>query len=232
MSKAILTIDDAPSKITPQLVDYLQSKGIVPIINFIGSNIEENFEEAVYVAKKDIVIGNHSFSHPHFSKLTLDECRNEIKKTEKEIDRVYQAADKERKNRVFRFPYGDKGGKHSELLQKMLCEEFRFERLDDTEITFPFWKECHLDKDIDMLWTFNFREYELTWDNGFTWDKIVSHIHNKQLEEGASLLDENSVNIVLFHDLLDVNNIMDRYYEKIIDYALSLGVEFVAPKFT
>ena len=231
MSKAILTIDDAPSEITPQIVDYLRSKGIVPVINFIGSGIAEHFEEAVYVAENDIVIGNHSFSHPVFSKITLDECRNEIMKTEREIDRVYRAANKERKHRVFRFPYGDKGGENAEALQKMLKEEFGFERLDDSEVTVPFWKQNHLDKDIDMLWSFDFVEYELAWNNGFTWDTIVSRIHNRHPEQGAYLLDENSMNIVLMHDMTNTNNVMERYYERIIDYVLSAGVKFVSPRF-
>lgn len=231
MSRAILTIDDAPSKITPKIIDYLQSKGIVPVINFIGTKIDEYFDEAVYAAKSGAIIGNHSFSHPNFSSLTLQECRNEITKTEKEIDRVYEAIGMKREHRVFRFPYGDKGGTQSKALQKMLLDEFQFERLDDTNIDFPWWKENHLDTDIDMLWTFDFIEYQLAWNNGFTWDDIIKRIHNETPELGGYLLEENSNHIILLHDMEETDDFLEKYYEKIIDYITSCGVEFVKPQF-
>ena len=231
MSRAILTIDDAPTKITPQIIDYLRSKDITPVIYFFGASVEEHFEEAVYVAKSGVLIGNHSFSHPHFSTLTLDECRNEIIKTEKEIERVYNAAKMKREHRVFRFPYGDKGGAQAELLQKMLLKEFQFERLDDSEVTFPYWKKCHVDTDIDMMWTFDFLEYELAWNNGYTWDHIIKRIHDEKPEQGGYLLAQNSMSIILMHDHEATNHFLEKYYEKLIDYVLSCDVEFVKPQY-
>lgn len=231
MSRAILTIDDAPTKITPRIVDYLRSKDIIPVINFIGSNVEKHFDEAVYAVKSGAIIGNHSFSHPHFSSLTLQECRNEIIKTEQEIDRVYNAAGMKREHRVFRFPYGDKGGTQSVLLQKMLLEEFRFERIDDSDINFPWWKEWHLDTDIDMFWTFDFEEYQLSWNNGFTWDHIINHIHNENPERGGYLNGKNTTNIILMHDTEETDEYLEKYYEKLIDYLLSCNVVFVTPQF-
>ena len=231
MSRAILTIDDAPSAITPRILDYLHGKGITPVVNFIGAKVDEYFSEAVYVAKKGIVIGNHSFSHPEFSSITLSECRDEIIKTEHEINRVYDAAGVKREHRVFRFPYGDKGGAQAAELQKMLRDEFAFDRLDDTEITFPIWKKYHLDTDTDMMWTFDFVEYQLAWNNGFTWDSIVNHIHDEKPVQGDRLLGEGITNIILMHDMEETNAFMDRYYEKLIDYVMSLNVEFIEPKF-
>lgn len=231
MSKAVLTIDDAPTKITPKIIDYLLSKNIIPVINFMGINIDVNFEESVYAAKKGIVIGNHSYSHPHFSELTLEECRDEIAKTESEIERVYKAAGVKREHKVSRFPYADKGGALRNDIQKMLRDEFHFERLDDSEINFPWWEIEHLNTDVDMIWTFDFLEYELAWNNGFTWDSIVKRVQDKKPEVGGYLLSNDSIHFVLMHDMESTNNFMDKYYEKIIDYVLSLGVEFVEPRF-
>lgn len=232
MSRAVLTIDDAPTKITPKIIDYLQSKDIVPVFNFMGCKIDEYFEEAVYAVKSGITIGNHSFSHPHFSSISLKECRDEIRKTEQEIDRVYAFAGMERQHRVFRFPYGDNGGEQAALIQRMLKEDFHFEKLDDSEIKLPFWKEEHIDQAIDMKWTFDFVEYQMAWENDFTWDTIMNHIHDKNPEMGGCLLgDKNTMNIILMHDMEETEAFMEKYYEKLIDYILSCGVEFVKPKF-
>ena len=68
--------------------------------------------------------------------------------------------------------------------------------LDDSEVTFPFWKKYHVDADIDMMWTFDFVEYQLAWKNGYTWDHIINRIHDEKPEQGGYLLDMNSTSIV------------------------------------
>lgn len=78
MSKAYLTIDDSPTKITPDIVNYLIGKGITPILNFIGQKVDTYFDEAVYAVKRGAIIGNHSYSHEHFSELSLNDCLSEI----------------------------------------------------------------------------------------------------------------------------------------------------------
>lgn len=231
MSKAVLTIDDAPSKITPKIIDYLKSKNITPIINFMGIKVNEYFEEAVYAVKSGFVIGNHSFGHPHFSEISLNEAREDIRKAENEIDRVYKTAGMKREYRVFRFPYGDKGGENEEELQKILHDEFHFDKLDSTAVNFPFWKKYHVAEDMDMMWSFDFVEYELSWNNGFTWDTIVKHIHDENPKQGGRLLGDDVFNVILMHDMEETDAFMENYYEKLIDYILSLGVEFVKPQF-
>ena len=71
MIRAVLTIDDIASKNTPAIVDYLCEKGIKPLMFAWGEKVEEYFDNAVYVLKKGITVGNHSYSHPNFSKLTI-----------------------------------------------------------------------------------------------------------------------------------------------------------------
>lgn len=231
MIRAILTIDDVPTRITPQLVDYLLGKGITPVINFIGAAVPDHFEEAVYAVKKGIVIGNHSYMHDHFSEQTLEVSREEIQRTEQEINKVYEAAGVKREYRIFRFPYGDNGGEHEAALQKMLKEEFHFDRLDDSAVTFPLWKENYLDQLVNMHWSFDFLEYELAWNNGFTFDSILKRIHDLHPVQGCPLLTEEGTNIVLMHDSEATEKALPKYYEKIIDYVLSLGVEFLKPSF-
>lgn len=231
MPKAILTVDDAPTKITPRIIDYLRSKGIVPVVNFIGAEVEGHLGEAVYAAKNGALIGNHSFTHPNFSQITLGDCRAEIERTEREIDRVYRLAGVTRKHRFFRFPYGDRGGAQAQQLQQMLRDEFQFERLDDSELRFPWWKENHLDTNTDMSWSFDFEEYQLPWNNGLTWEHIMKHIHNENPEQGGYLLAKDAMNIILIHDMEQTDRFTEGYFERLIDTVLALGVEFVPPRF-
>ncbi len=60
--------------------------------------------------RPEVDIGNHSFSHPYFSELSFEECTEQILSTE-----VI-----ERRHKLFRFPYGDKGGEHKDRLQEFL----------------------------------------------------------------------------------------------------------------
>jgi peptidoglycan/xylan/chitin deacetylase (PgdA/CDA1 family) len=86
MSKAYLTIDDGPTKNTRAFIDFLISKNITPIMFFYGEQICKERENGIYAIQKGAVIGNHSYTHPHFSELNLDECISEIECQEDQID--------------------------------------------------------------------------------------------------------------------------------------------------
>ncbi|SDB59284.1 hypothetical protein SAMN02910263_03092 [Butyrivibrio sp. INlla16] len=88
------------------------------------------------------------------------------------MDELYKEAGVQRKYRPFRFPYGDKGGENKELLQKYLAQQ-GFDKVDDTNIPYSWWKESELDKDIDTLWTYDFAEYNIRPDSGFTMDECL-----------------------------------------------------------
>ena len=86
MKHAVLTIDDIASKNTPAIVDYLSEKKIPAIMFAWGQRVEEHYENALYAVKNGIIVGNHSYSHPFFSKLTMDEAIAEIEKNEKMVE--------------------------------------------------------------------------------------------------------------------------------------------------
>lgn len=85
--------------------------------------------------------------------------------------------------------------------------------------------------DIDLLWTFDFAEYQLPWRNGYTWDSILERIYDKNPVMGGVLLQNSATHIILMHDTEETNDYMHEYYRKIIDYVISLGVQFIQPKF-
>jgi len=90
-------------------VDILYQYGIQPIWFCIGSEIEKRPEDVIYSIRKGGIIGNHSYSHPRFSQISLEECFEEIEKTDRIIDSIYREAGVARPIKAFRFPYGDKG---------------------------------------------------------------------------------------------------------------------------
>ena len=230
MIRALLTIDDVSSENTPAIVDYLCGKNIPVIMFMVGEWAQKHPDELIYALKHGIVVGNHSYSHPHFSELNFDECVKEIEKNEEVLDRFYEKAGVERKFRPFRFPYGDKGGSNKDLIQNYLSEN-GFDKVNDTRIRYPFWKEQGLDKDIDTLWTFDFAEYNIRPGSGFTADDVIKRIHDPAPAQGAPLLEDGGEHILLLHAHDETEDLVPGYYRIFIEEALKNGVEFTGPEF-
>lgn len=230
MIKALLTIDDISSENTTAIVDYLVEKGITAIMFAWGENVERLPEAAEYALKKGMIVGNHSYSHPHFSELSFEECVNEIEKNEEILNKIYQSAGVERKYRPFRFPYGDKGGDNKEAIQKYLSEK-GFDKVDDTKIPFKSWKENGLDKDIDTLWTFDFAEYNIREGSGFTEKDVMDRINYIDPETGEGLLVDGTQHLILLHAHDITEELVPEYYKHFIQYLLDNGVEFIEPEF-
>nr|MCR4945845.1 polysaccharide deacetylase family protein [Lachnospiraceae bacterium] len=172
MIRALLTIDDVSSKNTPAIVDYLAEKNI-PVIMFAVGQWAQNYpDQLIYALKHGIIVGNHSYTHPNFSALSIEECKKEIDQNEEVLNSFYEKAGVERKYRPFRFPYGDKGGANKDAIQQYLREK-GFDKVKDTQFDYPWWKEKGLDKDIDTLWTFDFAEYNIRPNSGFTIDDVM-----------------------------------------------------------
>ena len=143
MIKALLTIDDVSSKNTPAIVDYLTEKNIPVIMFCVGQWAEGHPDELIYALKHGIIVGNHSYTHPQFSSISIEECKKEIDKNEEVLDSFYSQAGVERKYRPFRFPYGDKGGKNKDAIQQYLSEK-GFDKVKDL-----WWVRRHESKRIE-----------------------------------------------------------------------------------
>lgn len=230
MIKAVLTIDDIASDNTRAIVDYLCEKGIKAVMFAWGDMVEKHYDNALYALKKGMIVGNHSFSHPEFSKLSLDGCISEIEKCEALLDRLYKDAGVVRQYRPFRFPYGDDGGENREGLQKYLAEK-GFDKLNDTEIPYKWWKDEGLDRRIDTLWTFDFEEYRIRRGSGFTADDVWKRVNDHSPEYGAPLLENGGRHIILLHAHDETEELVPGYYRQFIDYMLEKGVSFIGPVF-
>ena len=230
MSKAILTVDDIASKNTPAIVDYLCDKGIPAVFFAVGQNVEKYYEEAIYALKKGIIVGNHSYSHRAFSKLSLESGIEEIDKNEEILDRLYHDAGVERRYRPFRFPYGDKGGDNYKALQTYLKEQ-RFDKLVDSQITYPWYVENRLNQDIDTFWTFDFGEYQIRPGSDFTEESVFQRIHAEHPVSGDVLLKDGNYHIILMHAHDETESMVPEYYKLFLDYVIEQGVEFETPEF-
>ncbi len=230
MNSALLTIDDISSKNTPAIVDYLKEKGIKAVLFATGENVERFYEEAMYALKNGMIVGNHSYSHPAFSSLTIEECKEEIEKCEKVLDKLYKDSGVERIYRPFRFPYGDKGGKNKEALQKYF-QEIGFHKVYDRHIPYQWWKENNLDTDIDTFWTFDFSEYNIRPNSDFTKESVWEKMHDSNPKSGAALFAENNRHILLLHAHDETEEMLPEYYKLFIDHLLENGLVFDEPKF-
>ena len=73
-----LTFDDGPTEATPKVLDILDSYGVKATFFQLGQHVRANPHIAREVAARGHAIGNHTFSHPHLSKLSPLQVRQEL----------------------------------------------------------------------------------------------------------------------------------------------------------
>jgi peptidoglycan-N-acetylglucosamine deacetylase len=208
-----LTIDDAPSPYTCEKVDFLK-KHQIPALWFLrGEFIEKYPDQVDYLIKNDSLIGNHSYSHPHFSECSLEMCFEEIQKTELLIDNCYKKVGKKRHKKWFRFPFMDKGSKNKRQIQSFLQSEgfemIPFKNLPDIP--------PHDSLDIDAIWTIDAKEYALFSRkymdkyNLYHPEDFVKKIW-QQLEKQTNFYD-----IVLLHDFKETPHLFQPIMNTLIE---------------
>jgi len=81
-----MTFDDGPSeKLTPELLDILAQYDIHATFFVIGKNAAEHPEILQRAVREGHEIGNHSWSHPAFAKMSDEKVRAELQKTDDTI---------------------------------------------------------------------------------------------------------------------------------------------------
>ena len=228
--RAVLTIDDIPSRNTAGIVDWLEERGIRALFFAWGEHLERDPEPAAYALRHGMIVGNHSWSHPDFSQLSLEECEEEIERCEAQLDRLYRETGVERRFRPFRFPYGNKGGENRAALQAYLRRR-GFDKLRDTQVTAPFWKEQGLDRDIDTLWTFDFAEYRIRPGSSFTAEDVRKRMRDPAPETGMPLFAPGGRHILLLHAHDETEELAPGYHRLFLGELLERGVAFDPPEF-
>lgn len=240
--EAYLTVDDSPSKEMEEKLNFLLSKSI-PVIWFcVGKKMEKRPKPIIKAIKKGHIIGNHSYSHPYFSDLTLEECYNEIRKTDKIINKLYQKAGVERERKYFRFPYGDKGGLNYEevfepyegkgKIRKEKLQEFLrklgYEK-PKLDITYDYYKEADLLEDVDWYWTYDVMLWALQEENPPHGIETMEDVYKRMeadVPKGCRGLNyPRSDDIILIHD--HRGNLEN--FKKVIKRLLEKGIELKIP---
>src|SRR5205814_6077565 len=97
-----MTFDDGPSAtLTPKLLDILATHQIKATFFVIGENVAEHPEIVTRAAREGHEIGNHSWSHPNFGKMSDDGVRSQVQRTDAAIKSATGA-----RPTLLRPPYG------------------------------------------------------------------------------------------------------------------------------
>lgn len=97
-----MTFDDGPSAaLTPKLLDLLAARHIKATFFVIGENVAEHPEIVARAAREGHEIGNHSWSHPNFGKMSDEGVRRQLQQTD---DAIKSATSK--RPALMRPPYG------------------------------------------------------------------------------------------------------------------------------
>jgi peptidoglycan-N-acetylglucosamine deacetylase len=249
MKTVYLTIDDAPSASFMPKMEYLLKHNIPALLFCVGHDLQKRPDDIITAIKNGFVVGNHSFSHPHFSDLTIEECRHEIQETDKIIDNLYNSAGIKRKHKLFRFPFFDAGGfdsgeayeahvrksesewnQFTQPKRKNAIQNFLFQ-LGYAQLLFPginlkYFKSTGLLDDIDIKCTFDQCEYFLN-NPAAPWGlsearSILARIDEDVPYAGRSLNCDDTADIILIHDHEHTSEL----FFKIIDRYLEKGFNF------
>jgi peptidoglycan/xylan/chitin deacetylase (PgdA/CDA1 family) len=116
-----MTFDDGPSaKLTPKLLDLLAAHHIKATFFVIGENVAENPQITARAAREGHEIGNHSWSHPNFAKMSDEGVRNQLRKTDDAIKSATGASPK-----LMRPPYGNVSARQ----KRWIADEFGYKTI-------------------------------------------------------------------------------------------------------
>ncbi|MBO2942991.1 polysaccharide deacetylase family protein [Paenibacillus sp. F411] len=98
-----LTFDDVPDpRFTPQVLDALKEHGVKATFFVVGSRAEKHPELVLRMKQEGHAIGNHSYNHAQFGKLSLAQFQDQIQRTNEIIQKITGEA-----TLLIRPPYGD-----------------------------------------------------------------------------------------------------------------------------
>ena len=114
-----MTFDDGPSAaLTPKLLDILAAHHIRVTFFVLGEMVAEHPEILARAAREGHEIASHSWSHPNFAKMSQENIRSQLQRTDDEI----KSATGKRPT-LFRPPYGS----ITERQKRWIHDEFGYD---------------------------------------------------------------------------------------------------------
>jgi peptidoglycan/xylan/chitin deacetylase (PgdA/CDA1 family) len=140
-----LTFDDGPLDCTASILDHLAANKQKTTFFVVGRNLanESLRKLAIRAVREGHELGNHSYTHPSFSKLSGQKAEKEIRKTHKHIEQVVAEAggNSRKQNRFFRFPYGDAGSVQTYSTTRKVLKELGY-RIAWWDVDPRDWQMC------------------------------------------------------------------------------------------
>jgi peptidoglycan/xylan/chitin deacetylase (PgdA/CDA1 family) len=243
MAKTVyLTIDDAPSLDFLNKLDFLDAKGIRALWFCQGNYMEQRPEMVLEAIRRGHIIGNHAYSHPHFSDLPLDQCYAEIRATHAVIDELYQRSGVTRPHTFFRFPYGDKGMKVNEYTDtpegdgkvrrdaiQAYLRKLGYVQPSFADVTYQYFRASLLASEADWLWTYDTHDWALNAadpPHGInSLERLLARMDEDVPEGWRGLNYAGSADIVLMHDFAWNGDVFVAEVERLI----AKGIAFKLP---
>ena len=97
-----LTIDDAPSPYTSQILDILKENDASATFFVIGGQVPQHEGLLVDIVKSGNEVGNHAMHDEPSISLTSDKLKEEISQVDQYIDAAYESAGQKREAHYFR----------------------------------------------------------------------------------------------------------------------------------
>jgi peptidoglycan/xylan/chitin deacetylase (PgdA/CDA1 family) len=144
-----ITIDDlpvhapyapgvTPTEVNEQMIAALKAGG-VPVIGFVNGVGTEQHPETLQVLPKwraaGLLLGNHTWTHPHLSEITLPQFEDELIKGDRLLSRLGDGSDW----RWFRYPFLDEGKDKAQRTAARQVLANHGYRVADVTMSFSDW---------------------------------------------------------------------------------------------
>ena len=237
---AYLTIDDGPTEDIKEKIDFLDSKGIKAIWFCLGKELEKFPQQAIYAINKGHIIGNHSYDHPNFSEIDLEEAKNQIEKTDKIINDLYIQVGISRPIKIFRFPFLNNGSKdeyqkadwnnkHVKTIQKILAN-LGYRQPKFKNINYKWFKQAGFDKCLSVDCSYDTFDWCLKeGEEMFGYHDlptVLARIDEDVPDGGRGLNNPNSNEIIMMHAWIPINA-----FKALIVKILDKNIRFKQPSF-
>lgn len=234
-----LTYDDGPNKGFVEKIDYLNSKEIKAMWFCQGCRLEENLEDAIYAIKSGHIIANHSYDHPHFSELTMEQAREQIQSTEMLIEKAYEQAGTKQPFKCFRFPYLDMGAgsdtfppdmkDKKTIMYQQLLKDMGYVYPNFDGITYEWYRVLGFEDTVSVegcLDTDDWRINEEADDIEAVYQEVLAGFDKVNPDFGFGLNTAGSNELVVLHEFVAF-----KYFTGIVEKLVEKGVTFSLPHF-
>ncbi|MFT3828810.1 MAG: polysaccharide deacetylase family protein [Opitutaceae bacterium] len=237
---AFLTIDDGPTAATGRKLEYLTSRGIPAVLFCTGQAVERHRELALDAIRRGFVIANHSHGHPFFSRIAVDACCDEIRRTDTIIDALYVEAGVPRPAKFFRFPYLDKGALTGSAVLATPSTEGATRKaaiqtcLRELGYTVPPLADVRwpgeLARDADWGCTYDVKEWSIAapypGTDVRTLEDVFARMDRNAPSEALGLNAPTGDEVILLHDHVET----DEIFEAIVARLEAKGLRFALPQ--